>query len=117
MEGWKNLVVAGIGGGAIHEIADQFITGAFGQMGNVAGIPIKDLISIFLFKYGADKTSGNVKILLQGAALIALYRSVYMNFVKPMLGGLVRTSTTTTTITTTTPSPLDKAVAYAATKK
>jgi hypothetical protein len=105
MEGWKELLIAGLGGGAIQEFLDQFVSMLPGQ---IAGIQLKDIASIFLFKYLADKTSGNWRTLFQGAGVIALYKSVYANFVKPMLSGILGGVAPTTTTTTTTTAPVTK---------
>ena len=98
MEGWKELLVAGLGGGAVQELLDQFISRLLpGQA--IAGVQLKDIASIFLFKYLADRTSGVWRTVFEGAAMIALYKSVYANFVKPMLSGVLGGATTTTTTT------------------
>ena len=113
MEGWKELLIAGLGGGAVQELLDQFIA-RFIPGGQFAGIELKDIASIFLFKYLADRTSGNWKTLCQGAALIALYKAVYPAFVKPMLSGLFgATGARATTTTTTTASPGERAASAA----
>jgi len=105
VEGWKELLIAGLGGGAVQELLDQFISRLLPPGQVFAGIQLKDIASIFLFKYLADKTSGNWRTLFQGAGVIALYKSVYANFVKPMISGVLGGAiTTTTTTTTTTPA-------------
>jgi len=116
MEGWKELLVAGLGGGAVQELLDQFISRLLpGQA--IAGVQLKDIASIFLFKYLADRTSGVWKTVLQGAAMIALYKSVYANFVKPMLSGVLGgTTTTTTTPITRGQTALSSAQLYVASR-
>jgi hypothetical protein len=107
MEGWKELLIAGLGGGAVQELLDQFIARFI--PGQFAGVQLKDIASIFLFKHLGDRVSGDWRTLCQGAALIALYKAVYPAFVKPLLSGVFGVAGATTTTTTTAQSPSDRA--------
>lgn len=90
MAKWKDLFIAGLGGGAAHAVADQFL----GQMlpGNAiagTGMALKDVALILLGKYGAGKTKGMMSQALEGMAVIGIYKVVYPQFIEPLIGGIV----------------------------
>jgi hypothetical protein len=87
--GWKELLIAALGGGAVYEITDQFISRALGGLGAIAGISLKDIALILLGKYLADRMAGDWKNVFQGMALIGLYKVVYPQFVRPLVSGVV----------------------------
>jgi hypothetical protein len=87
MDDWKQYLVAGFGGGAIEELTDQLIGQFFKGLGQIAGIELKDVIMVFLMKFAADKTSGLISTAFKGAGIIALYKLLYPQFIKPLLAG------------------------------
>jgi len=88
LKGWKEYLVAALGGGAIYEITDQLASRFLG-LGTVGGLSLKDIILILLNKYLAEKTTGTWRTLFQGATTIGLYRVVYQQFVRPVISGVV----------------------------
>jgi hypothetical protein len=112
MEDWKDVFVAGLGGGAIYGVVDEFLTPMLGT-GALAGtaITLKDVATILLCKYGADKTSGMLQTALKGAVVIGIYKVVYPQFIEPIISRFVgRITGTTTTSTTTTETSLESYV-------
>lgn len=87
MEGWRELLVAGLGGGAIHAISDSLLS-KFVPAGEVFGVTFKDIALIFLGKWGSERVGGDLSTALKGMAVIALYKSVYPKFVQPLISGL-----------------------------
>jgi hypothetical protein len=113
--GWKELLIAALGGGAVYEITDQFIGRALGGLGAVAGISLKDIGLILLGKYLADRTTGDWKNVFQGMTLIGLYKVVYPQFVRPLITGIV-VGGTASPQTTTNPA-LAAAQAYVSVRR
>jgi len=87
-KGWKEYLVASLGGGAIYEITDQLASRLLG-LGTIAGISLKDILLILLNKHLAEKTSGTWRSVFQGATVIGLYKVVYQQFVKPVISAVV----------------------------
>jgi hypothetical protein len=104
LRGWKNYLIAGLGGGAFYGIADAFLSGLKAE-GQVLGITLKDLITLLITKYFADKTSGTWKTVFEGATVIGVYKVFYPGFVEPLIKGFLgKKEGTTTTSTTSTSS-------------
>jgi hypothetical protein len=110
LRGWKNYLIAGLGGGAFYGIADAFLAGAKLE-GQVLGVTIKDLLTLLVTKYFADKTSGTWKTVFEGATVIGVYKVFYPGFIEPLVKGFLGTKqgTTTTTTTSTSTSPCESA--------
>jgi hypothetical protein len=87
-KGWKEYLIASLGGGAVYEITDQLASRFLG-LGTIAGLSLKDILLILLNKYLAEKTSGTWRSVFQGATVIGLYKVVYQQFVKPIVSGVV----------------------------
>jgi len=112
-KGWKEYLVAALGGGAIYEITDQLALRFLG-LGTIAGISLKDVILILLNKYLAEKTSGTWRSVFQGATVIGLYKVVYQQFVKPIISGVVSGVVPTTQPSAPTNEALMAAQSYIA---
>lgn len=88
---WKDLFVAGLGGGAIHAVTDMVLSqvlAGFGQSIGGTGLTLKDIALILIGKYGADRTSGMFSTALTGMAVIGIYKVVYPMLIQPIVGGL-----------------------------
>jgi hypothetical protein len=114
LRGWKDYLVAGLGGGAFYGIVDAIMSGVKAE-GQVLGVALKDLLTLLVSKYLADKTSGAWKVVFEGATVIGIYKVFYPNLVEPLIKGLLgkKEGTTTTTTTTTCSSPNEEAIKYA----
>jgi hypothetical protein len=115
LRGWKNYLIAGLGGGAFYGIADAFLSGIKAE-GQVLGITLKDLLTLLITKYFADKTSGTWKTVFEGATVIGVYKVFYPGFIEPLIKGFLgkkeETTTTSTSSSTTCPSATEAAKAY-----
>jgi len=60
LKGWKNYLIAGLGGGALYGIADAIMAGVKAE-GQVLGVAFKDLLTLLASKYLADRTSGGLE--------------------------------------------------------
>jgi hypothetical protein len=126
MDGWKDALVAGLGGGALYGFLDGFLSGFLGQTPIAGvGITLKDVATILLSKFAADKTSGMLSTAFKGAVVIGIYKVVYPQFIEPLIKGFIPKPTTTAPITTaptpTAPAPtvsplILKAQSYIASK-
>ncbi len=88
---WKNIFVAGLGGGAIHGIVQPLLKNALANFGGntaIAGMQLSDIALILLGKFGADKTKGMMSTALKGMAIIGVYDALYTNFLSGMIGNL-----------------------------
>jgi hypothetical protein len=116
LRGWKNYLIAGLGGGAFYGIADAFLSGIKAE-GQVFGITLKDLLTLLITKYFADKTSGTWKTVFEGATVIGVYKVFYPGFIEPLIKGFLpkqetKTTTTSTSSSTACPSATEAAKAY-----
>jgi len=107
LRGWKNYLVAGLGGGAFYGIADAFLSGIKAE-GQILGVTFKDLLTLLITKYLADKTTGTWKTVFDGAVVIGVYKVFYPGFIEPLIKTFLpkkEETTTTSTATATTTSP------------
>jgi hypothetical protein len=114
LRGWKNYLIAGLGGGALYGIADAFLSGIKAE-GQVLGITLKDLLTLLITKYFADKTSGTWKTVFEGATVIGVYKVFYPGFIEPLIKGFLpkkEETTTSTSSSSTCPSATEAAKAY-----
>jgi hypothetical protein len=114
LRGWKNYLIAGLGGGAFYGIADAFLSGIKAE-GQVLGITLKDLLTLVITKYLADKTTGTWKTVFEGATVIGVYKVFYPGFIEPLIKGFLpkqETTATSTSSSTACPSATEAAKAY-----
>jgi hypothetical protein len=115
LRGWKNYLIAGLGGGTFYGIADAFLSGIKAE-GQVLGITLKDLLTLLITKYFADKTSGTWKTVFEGATVIGVYKVFYPGFIEPLIKGFLgkkeETTTTSTSSSSACPSATEAAKAY-----
>jgi hypothetical protein len=112
LRGWKNYLIAGLGGGALYGITDTILAGVKAE-GQVLGVGLKDLLTLLASKYFADRTSGAWKVAFEGATIIGIYKVFYPNLVEPLIKSFLGKKEVTTTTTTTCPSPNEEAIKYA----
>jgi len=53
----------------------------------VLGITLKDLLTLLITKYFADRTSGTWKTIFEGATVIGVYKVFYPGFIEPLIKG------------------------------
>ena len=121
MEGWKEALLAGLGGGALYGVVDGFLGRFLGGQAVFGGITLKDVATIFLSKWASEKVPQDwLRAMFKGAVVIGIYKVFYPQFVEPLirqfLGGFVGGAPTPSPAPTTAPSPVDKARAYIATR-
>ena len=69
---WKDLLIAGLGGGAVNEIVESLVKGFLPATAEVAGLSLAQVAVIIGSKYGADRTKDMVSNALLGSAIIGI---------------------------------------------
>jgi hypothetical protein len=116
LKGWRNYLIAGLGGGAFYGLTDAFLSGIKAE-GQVLGVTIKDLLTLMITKYFADRTSGTWKTVFEGATVIGVYK-VFYGFIEPLIKGFLgkkegaTTASPSTTSTSVCESATEAAKAY-----